>query len=310
MFGGGDPAVANLVPSDIEMRRNIMTKRLTWRASKVAVKNALELKNARRVVIDGNTFEHAWTSGQDGTAIVLKSANQNGRCTWCVTEFVTFSNNIVRGAANGVVINAAETGDRGMPLPLRANNIRFENVLFDDIGGKQWGGGGKLLRIFGGVSNVLFTHVTSTGNPNGILEPRDTADNNPNLTFKNNIVERMNYGIGAGGDEGITTISRNFSPFVYNQNVLVNTSATTSQAISDNALKSRYPAVTHIASGWNAVRFVEGSYKLSSASPYYRAADDGKDLGVDVDALAAAQEGPSTTACGQIVPRPGKAQNH
>jgi hypothetical protein len=282
-----------------------MTKRLSWRSSGVAVKNALELKNARRVLIEGNTFENVWSSGQDGTAIVLKSSNQDGRCTWCVTEFVTFRSNIVRGAGNGVVINAAEAGDRRMPMPQRANTLRIDNVLFDDIGGRQWGsGGGKLLRIFGGVSGVEVTHVTSAGNPNGILEPRDSADNNPNLTFKNNIVERMNYGIGAGGDEGITTITRSFGPFVYNQNVLVNNSSGTSQSISNSALKSRYPPVTLVASGWKAVGFEEGSYKLSTSSPYYRAGDDGKDLGADMDAIAAAQAGPSTTVCGGVIPRP------
>ena len=110
MFGGADPAIDGLVPADIEIRRNLSTKRLAWQTAGVAAKNAFELKNARRVLVDGNTFEHVWTSGQNGTAIVLKSANQEGRCTWCVTEYVTFSNNIVRDAASGMAINAAEAG--------------------------------------------------------------------------------------------------------------------------------------------------------------------------------------------------------
>jgi hypothetical protein len=304
MFGGADPAVPDLVPSDLEIRRNILTKRLEWRAGRVAVKNALELKNARRVLIEGNTFENVWTSGQDGTAIVFKSSNQNGRCSWCVTEYVTFRNNIVRGAGNGFVLSAQERADRSKPLPVAANNIRIQNVLLQDIGGQEWGGGGKLLRIFGGVTNVEVSHVTSLGNPYGILDPRDPSDVNPNLIFRNNIVERMHYGIGAGGDEGLRTISRNFTPFVYNQNVLVNTSRNTAQSLSDSALKSRYPATTIIAPDWNAVRFEEGSYRLSPGSPYHRAGDDGKDLGVDMDAIDAAQAGPTSAACGQITPRP------
>ena len=310
MFGGGDPSIPSLVPSDIEVRRNLMTKRLSWRSEKVPVKNAFELKNARRVLVAGNTFERVWSSGQDGTAIVLKSTNQGGRCTWCVTEYVTFRDNIVRGAASGLTINAAETGQRDAPLPPAANHIRIQNVVFEDIGGRDWGSGGKLFRVFGGVSDVEITHVTSLSNPTGILDPRSPSDSNPNLTFKYNIVERMLYGIGAGGDEGVTTVSRNFAPFVYNQNVLVDTSASTSQAISDNTLKGRYPPVTMIAPGWDAVRFEEGSHKLSASSPYYRAGDDGKDLGADVDAIAAAQAGAGRNAdgCGgQVaVPRPPK----
>jgi hypothetical protein len=297
MFGGGDPAIDGLVPADIEIRRNLSTKRLAWKAAGVAAKNAFELKNARRVLVEGNTFEHVWTSGQNGTAIVLKSANQDGRCTWCVTEYVTFRNNVVRDGASGVAINAAEAGAKGMPLPARANHIRITNVLFQNIGDTEWGKGGKLLRVTNGVSDVEITHVTSTGNPNGILDPQNTSDLNPNLTFKYNIVERKLYGIGAGSNEGITTITKNFAPFVYNQNVLVNTSGTTDQSIADAALKSRYPAVTSVSPDWNAVGFQKGTYKLTSKSPYYRAGDDGKDLGVDVDALLAAQQGPASSSC-------------
>jgi hypothetical protein len=297
MFGGGDPAVDGLVPSDIEIRRNLSTKRPEWKTTGVAAKNAFELKNARRVLVNGNTFEHVWTSGQDGTAIVLKSVNQDGRCAWCVTEYVTFSNNIVRDAASGMAINAAEAGAKGLPLPVRANHIRVSNVLFQNIGAAEWGGGGKLLRVTNGVSDVEFTHMTSTSNPNGILDPLTTFDLNPNLVFKYNIVERKLYGIGTGGDEGIPTITRNFAPFIYNQNVLVNTSSGTDQSIGDTALKARYPPVTSVASGWDAVGFEQGTYKLARSSAYYRAGDDGKDLGVDVDALTAAQAGPASGGC-------------
>jgi hypothetical protein len=307
MFGGSDPEIAGLVPSDIEIRRNVSTKRLAWRSSGVPVKNAFELKNARRVLVEGNIFEHVWASGQDGTAIVLKSTNQGGRCTWCVTEYVTFRNNVVRAAAHGVVINGAEVGARGLPLPRRANHIRVQNVVFREIGGREWGGG-KLFRVFGGVSDVEITHVTSTGNGSGILDPRDRDDLNPNLVFKYNIVERMYYGIGAGGDEGITTVTRNFAPYVYNQNVLVNTSGTTDQAITDAALKSRYPPITTIAPDWKAIGFLSGTEKLARTSPYYRAGDDGKDLGADLDAIAAAQEGPDSNSCSPtrptVPPRP------
>ena len=171
-------------------------------------------------------------------------------------------------------------------------------MLFRDIGGAEWGTGGKLFRVFGGVSDVEITHVTSTSNPNGILDPHDPADLNPNLVFKYNIVERKFYGIGAGGDEGITTITRNFAPFVYNQNVLVNTSRSTDQAISDGALKSRYPPVTTIAADWDAVGFVNGTQKLAATSPFYRAGDDGQDLGADFDTLMAAVQGAGNAGCG------------
>jgi hypothetical protein len=296
MFGGADPAIPDLVPADIEIRRNLMTKRLSWRTAQVPVKNAFELKNARRVTVDGNIFENVWRSGQDGTAIVLKSVNQDGRCPWCVTEYVTFSNNIVRDAANGVMINAAEVGARGLRQPQQANHIRLRNVLFQNIGGPDWPGGGKLLRIMGGVSDVAVTHLTSGSNPNGILDPRDPSDVNPRLLFQHNIVERKLYGIGTGADEGVATLARNFAPFTYRDNLLVNTSGGTSQAISDDNLKGRYPTTTMVAPSWKAAGLDEATHQLRAGSPYR--SSDGQPLGVDLDALKHAQDTPDSSGCG------------
>jgi hypothetical protein len=308
MFGGADPAIDGLVPSDIEIRGNLCTKRLSWRQSGVPVKNAFELKNARRVLVDGNTFENVWRSGQDGTAIVMKSVNQQGRCPWCVTEWVTFSNNVVRDAASAVMINAAETGESNVQQPRHANHIRVQNVLFQNIGGTEWPGGGKLLRVMGGVSDVEFSHITSNSNPNGILDPRDATDVNPNLVFRDNIVERKLYGIGSGGDEGKVTLARNFAPFTYTRNVLVNTSQGTDQQVADGALKSRYPPQTMIAASWAAVGFVSGSHGLAPTSPYYRAGDDGKPVGVDVDALAHAQAVTARARCDTAATSPSVRQ--
>ena len=134
------------------------------------MKNAFELKNARRVLVEGNIFENVWSSGQDGTAIVLKSANQEGACTWCVTEYRHLQEQYRprRGARRAD--QRGRSRGAGLPLPEPANHIRIQNVLFTDIGGSRWGGG-KLFRVFGGVSNLEITHVTSTRIPTGILDP-------------------------------------------------------------------------------------------------------------------------------------------
>ena len=110
MFGGQDPTVTNLIPSDIEVRGNYMTKRLSWRIGDPTyagtpwiVKNVLELKNARRVLIDGNIFENNWRQAdQDGFAIVFTPRNQSGGSPWSTVEDVTFTHNIVRHSTAGV----------------------------------------------------------------------------------------------------------------------------------------------------------------------------------------------------------------
>src|SRR5580765_346552 len=100
LFGGVDPAIPNLVPSDIEIRRNHFSKPRSWRIGDPAyagtawtVKNILELKNARRVLVEGNLFEYTWPHSQGGFAILLTVRNQDGRAPWSVVEDVTFVSN-------------------------------------------------------------------------------------------------------------------------------------------------------------------------------------------------------------------------
>jgi hypothetical protein len=88
MFGGSDPGIPNLVPSDIEVRHNHLTHPVSWKGVWL-IKNLFELKNASRVLVEGNVMENNWMAGQDGTAILLKSTNQDGTAPWSVTSHVT-----------------------------------------------------------------------------------------------------------------------------------------------------------------------------------------------------------------------------
>src|SRR6185369_1567191 len=104
LFGGADPSIPNLVPSDIVLRGNLIAKPQAWRTERWQVKNLFELKNARRVTIDGNVFEYNWEAAQAGPAILFTVRNQDGRCPWCQIEDVTFVNNILRHVAAGFSI--------------------------------------------------------------------------------------------------------------------------------------------------------------------------------------------------------------
>src|SRR5439155_1665302 len=77
LFGGADPGISNLVPSDIEFRKNYLVKPLSWRADGSSyagihwsVNNIFELKNAQRILVDGNLFENNWTDAQNGYGIL------------------------------------------------------------------------------------------------------------------------------------------------------------------------------------------------------------------------------------------------
>jgi len=68
LFGGGE---ASLTPADIEISQNHFFKPLIWmkgqpgyvggtNGNPFIVKNLLELKNAQRLLLDGNIMEYSW----------------------------------------------------------------------------------------------------------------------------------------------------------------------------------------------------------------------------------------------------------
>ena len=107
MFGGGDPGIAGLVPSDIELRHNHITRPLAWR-NKWQVKNLVETKNVQRLLVEGNVIENNWSDGQTGFAFVMKSENQDGTAPWSTSRDVTVRLNHIRNT--GSVFNMSGMG--------------------------------------------------------------------------------------------------------------------------------------------------------------------------------------------------------
>lgn len=121
MFGGGDPRIADLVPSDIEIRRNHLVKPLQWRRGEAeagtrwTVKNLLELKNAQRVLIEGNVLENVWAESQGGAALVL-TPRSDGAAPWTVVQDVMVRHNLIRNALGGFGGQAVDDGHPTRPL--------------------------------------------------------------------------------------------------------------------------------------------------------------------------------------------------
>ena len=111
MFGGADPRIPNLIPSDIEISGNQITKPLTWKKNDPTyagyfwgVKNLIEIKNAQRVLITGNTLSYSWASAQVGFALLLKSVNQDGTAPWSTCQDVEVVGNTVSHAGGALNI--------------------------------------------------------------------------------------------------------------------------------------------------------------------------------------------------------------
>jgi hypothetical protein len=286
LFGGSPPAIANLVPSDIEFRRNTCYKPLSWKQDDPAyagtpwsIKNSFELKNAQRILIDGNTFENMWVSGQSGFALQLTPRGEGGLTPWAVVQDVTFTNNVVRHAA--AAINLAGYDDSGPSQQSR--RIRVANNLFEDIGGARWGGNGRFLQILDGTDGVTIEHNTILHTSQVVI-----AEGRPHtgFTYRNNLSRHNDYGVsGTGTATGTSTLNTYFPGYVFVRYVLAG-----GPALS-------YPAGNFFPSTLNDVGFVDlagGNYRLSAGSPFKGAATDGKDVGADIDAIQAAIGGDST----------------
>jgi hypothetical protein len=277
MLGGADPRVQNLVPSDVEFRRNHVAKPLKWKAGhptyagiQWTIKNLFELKNAQRVLIDSNVFENNWAQSQNGFAILFTLRNQDGQAPWSVVQDATFTNNILRHSGSGVnILGWDDIHTTNQP----SRRILIRNNLIEDIDSRTWGGSGRLFQILNGAEHITIDH--NTGFANGAIMWTESARGlNVGLVFTNNIVAHGDYGVmGSGTGTGLPTLTRFWTTYVFEKNVIVGGQA------------SNYPTGNYLISSFSKVGFANmanGDYRLSSSSPYRKAGAGGKNIGCDL----------------------------
>lgn len=271
MFGGADPAIANLTPSDIEIRQNHITRPPAWKGV-WTVKNLLELKHAQRVVIEGNLFENHWLDGQDGSAIVLKSVNQDGKAPWSVARDITFRFNRLRNIAGGVAVAAHPEAHPAVP----ASHMKFADNVFDNMNVGVFTGNGRLFQLFGELDDIIIEHNTAFTSHSVILFsalPQIT-----NFVFRDNLTTHGQYGVfGSDFGEGVAALDHYVAlGYSFEHNVIVGGTSRGYPA------RNAYPA-TVADVGFVDVR--RGNYRLSTTSRFAKEASDGRDPGANIDAV-------------------------
>jgi hypothetical protein len=270
LFGGSDPSIPNLVPSDITMTRNYLTKPVAWRGSQWTVKNLLEFKNAQRVVVDGNIFENNWAAAQTGYSILFTPRNQDGTAPWTVVQDIQFTNNIVRHVSSAINILDADDANTSQ----HTNNITIRNNLFQDVSGATYGGDGRFVLITG-TPEVTIDHNTVIAD--GATDLFAYGATSAFFTFTNNIMQDNGWAIiGSDAAPGNGTVSAFFPRSQFQDNVIAGAPA------------SSYPTGNFYPSLLSSVGFVSltgGNYRLSTGSPYRSSGTDGKDIGADINAI-------------------------
>jgi len=307
LFGGGGGTVT---PTDIEVRHNHMFKPMIWMKGQPGfvggptgnpfiVKNHFELKNAQRVLFEGNVLENTWGGfSQAGYSIVLTPKNASNACPICQVTDVTVRYNTISHVGSGLQLaNAVATG--GGPA-LDGGRYSIHDLTVDDIEGAAYAGAGILAQISTSLGAPLLhdlniQHVTAFP-PTSLFIIGNGGDGQQmsNFTFANSIVNSGLYPVWSMGgttncavkDIPLSTFNSCFSTYSFSANAVIGS-------------KSQYtwPTGTFLPATVGAAQFVNynlgngGDYHLQSSSPYKNAGTDGKDLGADIDAILTATAG-------------------
>jgi glycosyltransferase involved in cell wall biosynthesis len=286
LFGGGDPSIPKLVPSDITITGNTLSRPTSWRGQRWQIKNILELKNARRVRIADNLLENNWAAAQSGFAVLFTVRNQDGGCSWCQVEQVVFEGNIVQHSAAAIQILGVDDNAKSE----QTRSITIRNNLFADIDNDHWGGNGYFLQVTGAPRDITVDHNTIIQeHASGIAQ----VEGPPVLgfVFTNNLVRHNAYGIiGQDRAPGSDTISAYFPASLIVGNVIADGDPRRYPA------GNRFPSSAEFRSQF--VEYDRGDFRLIPASPWNAAGTDGVRLGADLTAL------PTRATGRQPPPRP------
>src|SRR3984885_12860260 len=317
LFGGGS---ATLTPADIQISRNPMFKPLAWMRGQAGyvgasngnpfiVKNLLELKNAQRVLVEGNILEDSWGGfSQVGFAILITPKNQAGNkgsnlCSICQVTDVTIRNSSISHVGAGIQIGNALSDKGGVSLDGQRYSIH--DIVIDDIDGTKYNGPGEFAQMSVSpgaplLQNVAINHVTAF--PSHMLfvigDMVATSGRMKNFVFTNSIVNAGGWPVWSTGggqancafdDSPLTTFNTCFASSAFVANVII--------ASPPDQPSSKWPSGNFFATSAGMVQFVNynagngGDYRLQPSSPYKGKSTDNKDLGADVDAIASAIAG-------------------
>ena len=156
MFGGADTQHPDLLPRDIEIRRNHLAKPLAWRGV-WSVKNLFEIKAGVRVLVEGNVFENNWSDAQTGQALLLKGdPGMNARTQDLVVRY-----NVFRNSLAGATLSPNPSGGSPMTRVYVGHNV-WERMGTTSSFGSD--GSARMWQLLDGLTDVVVENNTAEGN--------------------------------------------------------------------------------------------------------------------------------------------------
>jgi hypothetical protein len=308
LFGGGP---TSYVPADIEIRRNHMFKPLTWMKGRPGyvggrngnpfiVKNIFELKNAERLLFEGNILENSWGGfSQVGWAIVITP-----RGSRAADRDITIRYNTISHVGSGFQICATQaTLPNGQMVDsLASERISIHDVTVDDMSAAAFNGLGIGFQISSGfvvnrpLNNVTINHVTMLTDPKRTLLVVGADQRNParpfNIVFANNIAVAGAYSVWSTGGQYTGTCATSSQPLTTFNQCWSSYTASNNAIIAYPNTQGPWPKGNFFPSSDNAVGFTDfsdgsaGNYQLLSSSSYAHVGlPNSNALGADVNTL-------------------------
>jgi hypothetical protein len=227
----------------VTIRGNHIMRPAAWK-NVWQVKNLIETKHVRRLLIEGNVIENTWASGQTGFAFLMKSENQNYDTPWSQTTDVTIRYNKIRNV--GSVFNIAATGS-GAPAVPAARFVISDNVI-ENVNVGTFNGEGRTFLFQGGVADIVAMHntiVSATGGTSAAIT-FSALPSLPRLVVHSNVLHHGAYGIkGDSYGQGSSSLNQYASGSLVTNNV-----------IADGGIQSAYPANNYFTS-LNSIGFAD-----------------------------------------------------
>jgi len=291
MFGA--PIVSGIIPADITIHHNYISKPLSWQGTSYDIKNLFEIKNAQRVLFDGNVLENCWPAAQSGFGVVWIPRSTNGEFPLALAQDITFTDNVVRNTTGGINVAGLDDQCPAGDGCVTSHRVLIRNNLFYNVT-ETLGGPGYLLQT-ANMHEFTVDHNTMQAICNTATCWAQFVVTYPttNEIISNNII---NQNVGGQSLIGPVSLFDTVTSIVDNNS---GNSLTTNLLYGpgyDNNLTQTivqaewfpFAASTYFATSANAVGFVDyagNNFALAPNSPYKGLGTDGQDLGYNPAAI-------------------------
>jgi len=299
LFGGGP---GTTTPADLEIRRNHLFKPMTWKqgqpgfvggasGSPFIIKNHFELKNAQRVLFEGNVLENNWGGfSQAGFSILLTPKNQGNKCPDCRVTDVTIRYDKISHVGAAMQIANALSDAKGAATA--GERYSIHDLIVDDIDDVTYQGPGSFAMIISvqpPLKDVRIDHVTAF--PTRVLISFLNTQDNPkieNVSITNSVFgdTKRQIASAGGGPQNCAYKADQIGPEGVLKNCLNNSAFTHNVIVGGSG---KWPANNRTVK--QAAGAERGRAREATDSSGLGAGNDGRNVGADVNAVDRAIQG-------------------